>query len=192
MSIRLIAWTPEDFQRRLAEVIEVYGEAMGHQGADLHARAGRFAAHVRRPDVRGVATLTSDGRLLGFGYGYPGGPGQWWHDQVNAALEPDQRKIWMTDPFEVVELHVRPTAQGHGIGAQQLNALLRMATGQTALLSTPEADEQKSRAWRLYRRFGFEDVLRDFLFPGDFRPFAVLGRNLPLDPPPSSPPPPSR
>jgi ribosomal protein S18 acetylase RimI-like enzyme len=181
MGIRLIAWTPEDLQRRLPEVIEVYGEAMGHSGADLQARAGRFAAHVRRPDVRGVATLTTDGQLLGFGYGYPGGPGQWWHDQVNAALDTDQRKLWMTNPFEIVELHVRPAAQGHGIGAQQLNALLRMATGETALLSTPEADEQQSRAWRLYRRFGFTDILRDFLFPGDFRPFAVLGRPLPLD-----------
>jgi ribosomal protein S18 acetylase RimI-like enzyme len=55
-----------------------------------------------------------------------------------------------------------------------------MADGRTVLLSTPEADEQKSRAWRLYRRFGFVDVLRDFLFPGDERAFAILGRGLPL------------
>ena len=48
------------------------------------------------------------------------------------------------------------------------------------LLSTPEADEAESRAWRLYRRFGFVDVLRDFRFPGDERAFAVLGRELPL------------
>jgi hypothetical protein len=56
-----------------------------------------------------------------------------------------------------------------------------MATATTTLLSTPEADEQASRAWRLYRRFGYVDVLRDFLFPGDTRPFAILGRKLPLD-----------
>jgi ribosomal protein S18 acetylase RimI-like enzyme len=37
---------------------------------------------------------------------------------------------------------------------------------------------QAGRAWRLYRRFGFEDVLRHFHFPGDDRPFAVLGRQL--------------
>jgi hypothetical protein len=55
-----------------------------------------------------------------------------------------------------------------------------MATGKTTLLSTPEADEQKSRAWRLYRRFDFVDVLRDFHFPGDDRAFAILGRALPL------------
>ena len=77
-------------------------------------------------------------------------------------------------------MHVKPSAQGHGIGARQLRALLSMADGSTVLLSTPEADEQKSRAWRLYRRFGFEDVLRDFIFPGDERAFAILGRGLPL------------
>ena len=69
------------------------------------------------------------------------------------------------------------------MGAGQLRALLTMAEGTTTLLSTPEADERTSRAWRLYRRFGFVDILRDFHFPGDERPFGVLGRDLPLEPP---------
>jgi hypothetical protein len=51
------------------------------------------------------------------------------------------------------------------------------------LLSTPEVPEQTSRAWRLYRRFGFTDVVRQMRFPGDNRLFAILGRPLPLDPP---------
>jgi ribosomal protein S18 acetylase RimI-like enzyme len=92
-------------------------------------------------------------------------------------LRRELRKRWLTDCFEIVELHVRPGAQGHGIGAAQLSSLLRMAPGVRALLSTPEADEQKSRAWRLYRRFGFVDLLRHFYFPGDSRPFAILGRD---------------
>ena len=45
------------------------------------------------------------------------------------------------------------------------------------LLSTPEGD---TRAWRLYRSLGFVDLLRHYLFPGDARPFAVLGVRLPL------------
>ncbi len=82
---------------------------------------------------------------------------------------------------------MRPPAQGHGLGARQLRALLTMAEGATTLLSTPEADEGTSRAWRLYRRFGFVDVLRDFRFPGDERPFGVLGRDLPLPAPEPAP-----
>jgi GNAT superfamily N-acetyltransferase len=178
--MRLVPWMPDDLTRRLDDVVAVYGEAMGYRAELLEARRGYIATHARRPGFRAVATLTRDGHLAGFGYGYTSAGGQWWHDQVRGALTEEARKTWLTDCFEVVELHVRPPAQGHGVGARQLRALLRMASGATTLLSTPEADESESRAWRLYRRFEFVDVLREFRFPGDERAFAVLGRQLPL------------
>jgi GNAT superfamily N-acetyltransferase len=181
--MRLVRWTPDDLVRRLDDVVAVYGEAMGYRAELLEARRGYIATHVRRPGFRAVATLSSEGHLAGFGYGYLGASGQWWHDQVFRALDPARRATWLDHCFEVVELHVRPPAQGHGVGQRQLRALLTMAEGSTTLLSTPEADEQRSRAWRLYRRFGFVDILRDFRFPGDERPFAVLGRELPLPAP---------
>ncbi len=177
--MRLVGWQPDDMLRRLDDVVSVYGEAMGYRAELLQTRRGYIGAHVRRAGFRAVATLTDEGQLAGFGYGYTSGPGQWWHDQVRSALGEDARKRWLADCFEVVELHVRPAAQGHGIGARQLHSLLTTAAGSTVLLSTPEADEQQSRAWRLYRRFGFSDVLRRFHFPGDERAFAILGRTLP-------------
>lgn len=178
--MRLLRWTPDDLGRRLDDVLSVYSEAMGYPADLLEARRGYVATHLRRPGFRAVATLTTDGAVVGFGYGYSSAPGQWWHDQVRGALDQPAREAWLTDCFEVVELHVRPAAQGHGIGGRQLAALLSMATAATTLLSTPEADEATSRAWRLYRRFEFVDVLRDFHFPGDARAFAILGRQLPL------------
>ena len=48
------------------------------------------------------------------------------------------------------------------------------------LLSTPEANGEANRAWRLYRRLGFTDVIRGYHFAGDPRAFAILGRSLPL------------
>ena len=181
--MRLVPWKPDDLVRRLDDVVAVYGEAMGYRAELLEARRGYIATHVRRPGFRAVATLTNEGHLAGFGYGYLSAPGQWWHDQVHGALGDEARKTWFADCFEVVELHVRPPAQGHGLGARQLRTLLGIAPGSTTLLSTPEADERTSRAWRLYRRFGFVDVLRGFRFPGDERAFAVLGRELPVGPP---------
>ena len=179
--MRLVPWQPDDLLRRLDDVVAVYGEAMGYRAELLQTRRGYIGAHVRRPGFRAVATLTDDGRLAGFGYGYTSSGGQWWHDQVRSALDAPGRRTWLADCFEVVELHVRPAAQGHGIGSGQLRSLLGMAEGVTTLLSTPEAEEARSPAWRLYRGFGFVDVLRDFIFPGDDRAFAVLGRALPLD-----------
>lgn len=174
--MKLVSWQPDDFVRRVDDVIEVYGEAMRYGPAMRESRRGYMATHTRRGGFRAVATIDDSGALMGFGYGYTSLPGQWWHDQVDSGLRGDQRTRWMTDCFEVVEMHVRPSAQGRGYGAAQLAALLYAATGSRVLLSTPEADERTSRAWRLYRRFGFEDVLRHFYFPGDERPFAILGR----------------
>ena len=173
---RVVAWSPAELTNRLDDVIAVYGLAMGYPQDLLATRKGYMGSHVNRREFRAVASFDDNDVLLGFGYGYLSEPGQWWHDQVRAALRRDLRRTWMTDCFEVVELHVRPAAQGHGVGAAQLTALLRMQPGSRTLLSTPEADEQKSRAWRLYRRFGFQDLLRHFDFPGDERPFAILGR----------------
>ncbi len=173
----LVVWQPTDFLRRLDDVVEVYGQAMHYGSAMLDSRRGYMATHVQRSGFRAVATLDDEGRLLGFGYGYTSLAGQWWHDQVRANLSREDRKRWLSTCFEVVELHVTPSAQGHGAGAAQLTSLLQMTAGTRTLLSTPEADEQKSRAWRLYRRFGFVDLLRDFYFPGDGRAFAILGRD---------------
>ena len=178
--MRLVAWQPDDLVRRLDDVIEVYGTAMGYHAELLQTRRGYVAAHAGRPGFRAVATVADDGTLLGFGYGYTSTPGQWWHDQIRASLRRDMARTWLSNCFELVELHVRPTAQGSGIGQRQLRALLTGAVHHTVLLSTPEADENTSRAWRLYRRFGFVDVLRDFYFPGDDRAFGILGRTLPL------------
>jgi GNAT superfamily N-acetyltransferase len=178
--MRIVYWTPEDLGRRIEDVLGVFGEAMSYDAAALQIRRGYITTHLRRPRFRAVATLTSEGHLVGFAYGYHSEPGQWWHDQVRPSIPPGSRDQWLSDCFEVVELHVRPAAQGHGIGESQLRRLVAMTPARTTLLSTPEAGADTNRAWRLYRRTGFVDVVRNLMFPGDPRPFAILGRELPM------------
>jgi len=180
-AMTLVHWTGDDVVKRLDEALAVYAEAMGYSQDLATARRGFLYAHTHRLGFRAVATLSEHDRLLGFGYGYTSARGQWWHEQVRAALSVESRTGWLTDTFEVVELHVRPEAQGCGLGERQLIALLEGAPEHNVVLSTPEAPGEDSRAWRLYRRLGFVDLLRRFHFPGDDRPFAVLGRRLPLD-----------
>src|SRR4029453_8156300 len=112
--MRLVAWQPEDLLRRLADGGGGYGEAMGSRAELLQTRRGYIGAHVRRAGFRAVATLTTEGRLAGFGYGYTPGPGPGGQDQVRSALDEPARRHWLGDCFEVVELHVKPSAQGHG------------------------------------------------------------------------------
>jgi ribosomal protein S18 acetylase RimI-like enzyme len=140
-----------------------------------------WLAHMLRPGWRCVAAIDERGLLAGICYGYTGHSGQWWHDQVHRGLTdvagPAAAQQWMADYFELTELHVRPDQQGNGIGERLLRELVREVRSVHVLLSTPEGE---GRAWRLYRRLGFADVLRGHLFLGDPRPFAVLGRTLPL------------
>ncbi len=59
--------------------------------------------------------------------------------------------------------------------------LLAGRDGTTSAFSTPETSGEKedNRAWRLYRRLGFTDIIRGYHFAGDPRAFAILGRTLP-------------
>lgn len=156
--------------------VEIFGLAMGAPAAELRSRHAIVRRHLHRPGFTAVAGLV-DGALVGFGYAYPGQTGQWWHDVVAAALDLEQADRWLSNSFEIVELHVRPDAQGAGLGRRLLATLLAEAPGRTAVLSTGDRD---SRARRLYRSMGFVDLLTRFRFPGRDEDFAVLGRPLPL------------
>jgi ribosomal protein S18 acetylase RimI-like enzyme len=135
-------------------------------------------------DVPAAAEL-SNAPLLGVAYGYPGAPGQWWQQQVVLGLQrggspPQEIARLMNSYFELTELHIHPRAQGRGLGEALARRLLAGRSEQNVLLSTPETNGEPNRAWRLYRRLGFMDIIRRYHFAGDPRAFAILGRALPL------------
>lgn len=182
----LVELGPGDLADRLTEALEVYVAAMGYPPGTARQRRALWLDHVRRPGWRAVGWVDAADRLLGIAYGYTGGPGQWWFEEVRRGLHAQGggAEGWLADYFELTELHVRPDAQGGGLGEGLLRALLAGTDRTHVLLSTPEFGPlPPGRAWQLYRRTGFQDVLREHRFTGDSRPFAVLGRALPLAPP---------
>jgi ribosomal protein S18 acetylase RimI-like enzyme len=175
--------SPGEFFGRLDELVAVYAAAMRPPAEMLPGRRSIMAGHAANPGFRALAaTENGSGEPVAFCYGFHGAPGQWWHDTVArglaASLGPAGTAAWLADSFEVAELHVAPSDQGHGVGA---GLLLRVTTGRpehTAVLSTRNAD---SPARRLYRGVGFTDLLTDFaFFPGGEPPYAVMGAELPL------------
>ncbi len=193
---------------RLFEALRVYVTAMRYPRGIERGRAPMWAEHMLRTGWRAVAAFDATGLdpdapgtvvtppdaphpvrvpdaapLVGIAYGYHGAPAYWWDRQVRAGLRStggrDAAAV-LDDYFELTEIHVHPDAQGAGAGARLLTLLLDGVTEQRVLLSTPEVPEEANRAWQLYRRMGFTDVLRHFTFLGDNRAFAVLGRALPL------------
>lgn len=166
------------------EAMAIYTAAMGYQPGVGRQRAAHVLRHAEFPAFRFVAAINGHGRLTGFAYGYTSLPGQWWHDLVLRAVG-RAGASWLEDAFELSELHVSPASQGRGTGEQLLRSLADGLPHRTMVLSTPEGE---NRAWRLYRRVGFVDLARNHLFPGDHRPFGVLGVELPIRPDGATPP----
>ncbi|MFN2495190.1 MAG: GNAT family N-acetyltransferase [Pseudonocardiaceae bacterium] len=176
---RVVELTPAQLRLSLDQALRIYVTAMRYPPGTAGHRGPMWREHMLRAGWRCVGAFEG-ATLVGIAYGYLGASGQWWHDEVSRGLtliNPAAAQHYLTDYFELTELHVHPDAQGRGLGEALLTDLLSKVDAARVLLSTPEGP---TRAWRLYRRTGFTDVLRNYRFTGDSRPFAVLGRTLPL------------
>jgi ribosomal protein S18 acetylase RimI-like enzyme len=193
----LIELSPSDMHRRLGDALAVYVDAMRYPRGTEDQRASMWLEHTRRDGWKAVAAVeVPDGTdlsavtvaaapMLGVAYGYCGAPDQWWQQQVVQGLHRvganrSQIAELMTSYFELTELHIHPRAQGRGLGEALARRLLADRNEAHVLLSTPEINGEANRAWRLYRRLGFTDIIRGYHFAGDPRAFAILGRALPL------------
>lgn len=196
MATFLIDLSPGDMQRRLSDALGIYVDAMRYPRGTEDQRASMWLEHTRRPGWKAVAVVEPEltdadqpelgtARMLGVAYGYCGAPDQWWQQQVLQGLQRagaphEQITDLMNNYFELTELHIHPSAQGRGLGEGLARRLLSGRDENHVLLSTPEINGESNRAWKLYRRLGFDDVIRGYHFAGDPRAFAILGRALPL------------
>jgi GNAT superfamily N-acetyltransferase len=185
------------FLAELDAVVAVYEAAMRPPPPQVPGRRSIMERHASYPSFRAVAVTAGasrphgahaagsatqgQGPIIAFAYGFHGETGQWWHDLVRDALSAASGRryagAWMSDSFEVAEVHVHPDHQGRGIGQAIVVALTRPRLERTAVLSTQDSD---SPARRLYRRLGFTDLLTSFTFPGTAPPYAMMGAVLPL------------
>lgn len=199
MATLLIDLSPHDMQRRLGDALAIYVDAMRYPRGTEDHRASMWVEHSRRKGWKAVAAVDMpddrigqpwpdvllDAPMIGVAYGYCGAPDQWWQQQVvqgmrKAGLAHSEIGSLVNNYFELTELHIHPRAQGRGLGEALARRLLSNRDETYVLLSTPEIRDEDNRAWRLYRRLGFTDIVRGHYFAGDPRAFAILGRKLPL------------
>jgi ribosomal protein S18 acetylase RimI-like enzyme len=176
-SIRLL--TAADLSgSRLDAALDVFAAALGvaPRGQRVLSQGAAIQRHAERAGFAAFGAFDGRDRLVGFSYGYTSQPGLWWREQVAAALAADQRAEWLTDAFELVELHVHPAFQGHHLGSGLHDALLRNVVNKTALLSVMRRSE---RARQLYFSRGWQVLVDDLRFSSDpATPFSVLGLAL--------------
>jgi ribosomal protein S18 acetylase RimI-like enzyme len=163
----------------VGQVVDVWADAHGLGRASATRRefgSERVPRHAGREGFRFLGAFDSQARLVGFVYGYTGGPGQWWYDKVAGGLDDARRAEWLEPAhFELTELAVERGSQGQGIGTRLHDAVLEDLPHDRALLS---ALADNARVIRFYERRGWRVLLPELRFePG--RPlFAILGRDL--------------
>jgi ribosomal protein S18 acetylase RimI-like enzyme len=173
--IKVEAIDPAGFRRLAQQAASIYGAAMQRPPEVVVQRRDIINAHVTYRGFLAAGGFGDDAELVGFGYGYQGFSGQWWHDIVADALGREAARRWLRDGFELAELHVHPDHQGRGLGRQLLIDVLSRTDAKHAVLSTPDLE---SPARLLYRSFGFRDLRCDFRFPGSPEAYAIMGVDL--------------
>lgn len=168
------------FLRRLNALLTTYEAAMLPPAGQLPGRHMIMERHAGHPEFRAFIAEHSR-QVVGFGYGFHGESGQWWHDVVREELTrtsgSEHARHWLDDAWEVAELHVHPAFQGRGLGRALIMSLCADRPERTVVLSTLDA---KTPARNLYRSLGMVDLLTDFRFPGGGPAYAVMGAVLPL------------
>lgn len=185
-------------------MVELFIRAMNYSHDVYATRQSAWLVQSRHEGFFAAAALEHPSRVAphpknpaqpirGFIFGFRGMRGQWWYSQVDHLMAQvgvplATREAILDDYTELSELHVEPGFQGHRIGETLLRTMGEHVSTQRLLLSTPEVPHEANRAFSLYRRVGFTDVVRNAQFPGDPRLFAILGAKLPLaDTPPLGP-----
>ncbi len=164
---------PAEAQAAAEELLEVWYRAFS--GAPYHVERSElsgvrrfFLRHVATPGFRLVAAF-SQGRPVGFAYGFPRSPGEDWTEEVSASLAPGLRRRWLSNAFGFVEIAVEPRYQGIGVGSLLHDRLLATADEPRAVLTV----HAHAPAARFYARRGWQRL-------GWLKgaPYWILGKEL--------------
>jgi ribosomal protein S18 acetylase RimI-like enzyme len=146
--------TPAEAEPLAAAVWPCYQEVFGDFDDYDTWRTDLFDRHRTRAGYR-LVTATDESGVVGFSWGYVGERGQYWSDLVCEVLPPELTAEWVGGHFEFVELAVRASQRGQGLGRALHDKLLESVTGH-CLLST--ADDRSDPAVRLYESAGWRKL----------------------------------
>jgi GNAT superfamily N-acetyltransferase len=164
------------------EILEVYRQAFAEPPynkteADVIGFSQSLDLHRNRLNARFIVAQDEKEQVTGFAYGYEVLGGQWWYEVVEKAMPASMAREWLHGAFELVELAVIPSMQGHGIGGRLHDAVLSGLSNHTAVLSTIETE---TTALHLYRKRGWVTLLENFRFPTSIHTYFIMGLKLPL------------
>ena len=176
MTMDVVDLSPGKVAVRLADFVSVY-EAMYKLAPGTEAGfATILTEHSQREGFRLCAALDWEGaRLVGFGYGFTGWPGQSWRDALAGAMGPEAAARWLTGHFEFAEFGIVPPMQRRGIGTRIYESLFNGLPHGRAIL-TVRTENQPAR--RFYELQGWVALYHDFFAPEGHGPYIIMGREF--------------
>jgi ribosomal protein S18 acetylase RimI-like enzyme len=167
--------TPSGVLRRQDDLVETC-EAMYAIPRGEGGFRPALAAHATRDGFRlCAASDTNDGRMLGFGYGFTGRPGQLWRDEMARAVPQHVADEWLDGHFEFAEFGVIPSARRRGIGTLLHAAVFDGLPHRRAVLTVREGN---APAIAFYKRHGWRTLHEGFVAAEGHGPYVIMGRLL--------------
>ena len=166
----------------LEDAAAVYGAAFSHPPyGETAEMAQAFVERVQRyacerDGFRFVTTRSDDGQMTAIALAVLARPGDWWRDQVAAAVPASLGDRWLGGLcLEVVHLAVTPAVQGRGLGRLVHDVLIAGRPAATAILSVhPDAKP----AQQLYQGRGWTILSKQFRTQPGQLAYWVMGRQL--------------
>ncbi|MBZ8178159.1 GNAT family N-acetyltransferase [Corynebacterium poyangense] len=185
MTVEIRRLSIPEFSVHCPAFVDIYLTAMGYSPSLRNRQIENWRRDTSRPAFTALCAIEQD-FIIGVAYGFLGTPDHWWYRQLEHGLAHHSPPIThyrniLSSFFEVAELHVAPSRQSRGVGRMLISQLLHHVPADYAVLSTPEVPQESNAAFHLYRSLGFQDLLRNYYFSGDSRPFAVLYSALPVN-----------
>ena len=173
VTTKVVDLSPREVAERLADLVSVY-EAMYRLTPGTEAGfATILTEHSQREGFRLCAAFDRESaRLVGFGYGFTGWPGQSWRDALAGAMGPEAAARWLTGHFEFAEFGIVPPMQRRGIGTRIYESLFNGLPHGRAIL-TVRTQNQPAR--RFYDRQGWVALYHDFFAPEGHGPYIIMG-----------------
>ncbi|QFG22355.1 GNAT family N-acetyltransferase [Actinomadura sp. WMMB 499] len=146
--------TGTEAQQRLGEIEPLYAEAFPE--SDLDDYRWRMRRQMASPGFEAV-TARQAAALTGFVYGLPLPAGTTWWDGLEPAAPAGFTTETGARTFAVIDLAVRRTHRGRGLGRRLLDELLAGRTEERATLATAPHEQANQE---MYRRWGWRQVGR--------------------------------
>ncbi len=159
-------------------VVRLFSDSFfdGHYSdSDLQEAKENILKHSKRPGFRGITAFDGHGEVIGFIYGYVSLPGQFYHNQLKKALDPEAADEWLTNSFELVELAVDKKFRRRGVGSHLHDALLGRLPCEKAILTVGKGNET---ARRFYLEKGWEILAPEAVVIPGIEPQTIMVKRL--------------